>query len=55
MKRLARTGENSWQHHLFGHKMYPEKENMFLMLQIQKAFFNSNLVMFKGRKDKLFL
>ena len=30
-------GENPWQPHLFDHKMYLEKENMYLMFQIQKV------------------
>ena len=42
--------------HLFDRKMYLEKGNMYLMLQIQKVFFNSALVMFKSglcSNDKL--
>ena len=51
MKRFVKTGPRgeSWRHYLCGCKMYLEKENMYLMFQIQKVFFNSDLVIVEPR------
>ena len=51
MKRFAKTGPRGepWRHYLCGCKMYLEKENMYLMFQIQKVFFNSDLVIVEPR------